>query len=116
MRMMYNGLDVAQATKEYVEKRLERIKRVTKDLSMIEVEIDSDKKGGFRVEIMARTPYALYRSEETSESIEGSADMASDQLYRQIMDDKDRLQDLRERGQRSIKKKLVIDEDARFRK
>jgi ribosome-associated translation inhibitor RaiA len=79
-----------------------------------EVEVEMDKKGKFMVEIMIQTPYKLFRASEITESIEGSVDIATDEIQRQIIKDYDRLRDLRERGARSIKKKMVLDKDARF--
>ncbi|NTU66785.1 MAG: ribosome-associated translation inhibitor RaiA [Candidatus Moranbacteria bacterium] len=115
IRMMYKGVGVDDRTKDYIDKKLDRITKLLERISEIEVEIDLDKKGKFRVEIMVKTPYSLYRAEETTESIEGSTDTALDEIYQQIVREKDKIKDLRERGGRSLKKKMVIDENARFR-
>jgi ribosomal subunit interface protein len=79
-----------------------------------EVEISTDKNGKFYVELMIQTPHKLYRVSEISESVEGSTDLAVEKMQKQIVRDKDRLKELRERGSRSIKKKMVLDEKARF--
>jgi len=63
---------------------------------------------------MVKTPHNLYRSEETTESIEGSTDIAVEEMKTQILRDKERVKDLRIRGKRSIKKAIVVDEGARF--
>ena len=52
--------------------------------------------------------------EETTESIEGSVDLAVDELKNQICRDQDKRRELKERGARSLKKKTVLDENARF--
>ncbi|MCX6763108.1 MAG: HPF/RaiA family ribosome-associated protein, partial [Candidatus Moranbacteria bacterium] len=75
-----------------------------------------DKKGKFRAEVMVKTPRNLYRAEETTESIEGSVDIAVDELKDQIRKKKDRRVDLIKRGGRTIKKDIVLDENSRFRK
>ncbi len=80
----------------------------------VEVEIDLDKKGKFRVEVMLYTPYQKYRAEDTTESIEGSIDSVYEELENQIHHDKDRIITLQRRGGRSLKKKVVVDENARF--
>jgi ribosome-associated translation inhibitor RaiA len=80
------------------------------------VEVDLNKKNQYRVELMVKTPHALYRAEETSRSIEGSADIACEELTMQIIKDKNKMIDLKRRGARSLKKKIVIDGDARFNK
>jgi ribosomal subunit interface protein len=97
---------------------MEKIDRFSKKFSELnyETEIYMDKKGKFGVDLMLKTPYKLYRVEEMSESIEGSIDLAVDNLKNQLVKDKDRLKELRERGARSIKKMVVVDESARFKK
>jgi len=80
----------------------------------VEVEIVLDKKGKFYVEVMIKTPYKLYRATQISESVEVSVDIIMEELQKQITKDKDRFKDIRKRGARSIKKKIVISKDARF--
>jgi len=111
---MFKGVKIDERTQNYIEKRLESIGKVNGKILQIEVEIELDKKGKFRVEIIVKTPKNLFRSEETTESIEGSTDIAVEEMKTQIIKDKERVKDLRIRGKRSIKKKVVIDEGARF--
>ena len=114
--MMFKGFDPNDKVKEYIEKRLQKVNRIIKNVLEFEAEVALDKKGKYRVELMVKTPYALYRAEETSESIEGSADIACEELTTQIVKDKNKMVDLKRRGARSLKKKIVIDGDARFKK
>lgn len=111
---MFKKVSADERTKEYVEKRVGKIGKVLKKILKCEVEVDMDKKGKFRVEIMVQAPKKLYRSEEISESIEGAVDVAVEEIIRQIGKRKDRLKELRERGARSIKKRVVLDKNARF--
>jgi ribosome-associated translation inhibitor RaiA len=80
----------------------------------MEVEINLDKKGKFRVEITVKTSHKIYRSEEVSESAETSVDIAIGELKMQIVKDKEKVGTLKERGRRSLKKKMVLDKSARF--
>ncbi|TSD00815.1 MAG: Uncharacterized protein Athens071425_556 [Parcubacteria group bacterium Athens0714_25] len=121
MRIMLKGLTIDDRTREYVEKRIVSIKKLLKkydskegDTLKFEVEIDLDKKGKFRVEVMVKTPRNLYRAEDITESIEGSVDLVEDQLKKQIIRKKDEIRTRIVRGARSLKKKMSIDEDARF--
>ncbi|HBO16855.1 MAG: 30S ribosomal interface protein S30EA [Candidatus Moranbacteria bacterium GW2011_GWE2_35_2-] len=121
MRIMLKGLTIDDRTKEYVEKRISSIKKLLKeydgddpDTLKVEVEINLDKKGKFRVEVMVMTPRNLYRAEETTESVEGSVDLVENQLKTQIRRKKDEIRTKIVRGARSIKKKMAIDETARF--
>ncbi|MCX6761341.1 MAG: ribosome-associated translation inhibitor RaiA [Candidatus Moranbacteria bacterium] len=116
MRMMFKGMNPNKKAQEYIEKRLQKVNRIIKNVLEFEVEVDLNKKGQYRVELMVKTPYALYRAEEISESIECSADTACEELTMQIVKDKNKMVDLKRRGARSLKKKIVIDGDARFKK
>lgn len=115
LRLFCKNLTLDDRTKDYIVKRIQKMEKFLKKSLEYEVEVSVDKKGKFRVEMMIETPYRLYRTGETSESIEGSIDMAVDEMQRQIVSDIDRLRDLQQRGARSIKKKMVLDGKARFR-
>jgi ribosomal subunit interface protein len=114
IRFLFQGLTLDERTREYIEKRLSPISKLLEKILIIEVEIGLNKKGEFRSEIMVRTPYRLYRAEETTESVEGSVDIAVAQLRGQIKKDKGRERTLRRRGRISLKKKTVLDGQARF--
>lgn len=114
MRFLFKGVRIDDRTEEYIRKRLGTIERILKNILHVEVEIDLDKKGKFRAEVMIKTPYGLYRAENITESIEGSIDLAEEDLRNQITKNKDRRKTLIKRGARSIKKKIVLDENARF--
>lgn len=113
-RIFFQGVKIDERTEDYIKKRLATMEKILDKILRVEVEIDLDKKGKFRAEVMVKTPYQLYRAEETTESIEGSIDMVSEQLKVQIRKDKDRVAALRRRGGRSIKKKITLDKNARF--
>lgn len=114
VRFLYKNVEIDDRTRDYILKRLEGVDKVMDDILHKEIEIDMDKKGKFRVEVMIKTPYELFRAEETSESIEGSIDMVTDQLKIQAVKDKERRKTIMKRGARSIKKRIVLDGDARF--
>lgn len=114
IKMMFKGMDSDKKAEAYIEKRLQKVNQIIENVLEFEVEIDFDKKGQYRVELMVKTPYALYRAEEISQSIEGSADIACSELTAQIVKDKSKMIDLKRRGARSLKKKIVIDGAARF--
>ncbi len=114
MRLFFKGLKIDDRTEDYIRKRLLTIQKLLFKILRVEVEIDLDKKGKFRAEVMIKTPYKLYRAEDTTESVEGSVDSVTEDLKIQINRDKGRLVTLRRRGGRSVKKRAVIDENARF--
>ncbi|PIR73563.1 MAG: hypothetical protein COU40_01530 [Candidatus Moranbacteria bacterium CG10_big_fil_rev_8_21_14_0_10_35_21] len=114
MRFLFKGVTIDSRTEEYIIKRLSSLEKLNGKIIRTEVEIDRDKKGKFRAEVMIKTPTNLYRVEETTESIEGSIDIVENELKIQIRRDKERKRTLQRRGARSIKKSLVVDEKARF--
>jgi ribosomal subunit interface protein len=111
---MTKGLKIDERTEEYVRKRLAGLDKLLNKIIRTEIEIDLDKKGKFRVEVMIKTPYNLYRAEDITESVEGSIDSVVDGIKTQINRDKDKMVSLRRRGGRSIKKRITIDQNARF--
>ena len=115
LRFLFKGIEVDQKTRDYIEKRLTSLdKKFMEEVTSTEVEVDLDKKGKFRVEVMIRTPRNLFRGENTTESIESSIDLTVDELEDQIVHQKDKVRTIRKRGALSLKKKIVIDEAARF--
>lgn len=114
MRFLFKGLEIDTKTRNYIVKRIGRIEKLVDKVTLFEVEVSQDKKGKFRVEVMVKTPHDTYRAEEMTESIEGSTDIVIDELEIQVVKKKNKNHDLKIRGKRSIKKKLVVDKAARF--
>lgn len=114
LRLFSKTVNLDDRTKDYIIKRIQKLEKFLNKSLEYEVEVAMDKKGKFYVEIMVQTPYKLYRASQTSESVEGSTDITVEELQKQITKDKDKLREIRERGARSIKKKMTINEDARF--
>ncbi|MFC1644621.1 HPF/RaiA family ribosome-associated protein [Patescibacteria group bacterium] len=118
-RFMYKGQEIEDQSRrdfveDYILKRLEVIDRMIEKITKIDVEINLDRRGFYRVEIMVHTPRNMFRAQEVSESIEGSADIAVDELKTQIRRKKDKVWTKVMRGARSIRKKMSLDKDARF--
>ncbi|HAT73502.1 MAG: Ribosomal subunit interface protein [Candidatus Moranbacteria bacterium GW2011_GWF2_36_839] len=114
LRWFCKNIELDDRIKDYIVKRIQKMEKFLKKSLEYEVEVSMDKKGKFYVEVMIKTPYKLYRATEISESVEGSTDMIIEDLQKQITKDKSKLKDIRERGARSLKKKIVISKDARF--
>lgn len=113
-RYLFTGLDIDERTREYIEKRLTRIEKVADWHDRVEIEIEREKRGHFRVEVMVIGPHHHVRAEESTESVEASIDAVVDEIEGQIVKEADRKETETIRGARSIKKRLVIDENARF--
>lgn len=114
IKYLYKNVTISDSQREYIEKRLGTIEKLIEKINKVEVEVDMDKKGLFRVEVMIYTPRDLFRADEVSESIEGSIDMVVEELRTQITRKKEKIWTKVMRGARSIKKRMSIDNDARF--
>jgi ribosomal subunit interface protein len=114
IRYLLKSLRIDDETREYIEKRLKTLEKLLDNILQIEVEIDLDKKGKFRIEIMPHTPHKKYRVEEIAESIEEGIDIAVADIKDQISKEKGKIGTLKKRGRMSLKKKMVLDEIARF--
>lgn len=114
IRYLFTGLDIDDRTREYIEKRLLRIEKLSDGGDRFEVEIEREKRGHFRVEVMVIGPHHHIRAEESTESVEASIDAVVDELQSQIIKSAEKRETELLRGARSIKKKLVLDPDARF--
>ncbi len=113
-RYLFTGLDIDDRTRDYIEKRLLRIEKLADWGDRFEIELEKEKRGHFRVEVMVIGPHHQFRAEESTESIEGSIDAVVDELESQIVKVADKKETEIMRGARSIKKKLVLDPNARF--
>jgi len=115
VRFYFKGLKIDSRTEEYVTKKLRTVQKLLEKINRIEVEINmNERKNTFRVEVMIKTLFQLYRAEETTESIESSIDMVCEELKVQIKKNKERIIAMRRRGGRSLKKRITIDQNARF--
>lgn len=113
-RFLYRGDTKHERSTAYIEKKLERLEKLVSETAFFEVEVSEEKDNLYRVEVMVNVEGELFRAEESTISIEGSIDLVVDELEGQITKTHSRVRDLNLRSERSMKKKLVLDEDARF--
>lgn len=114
VKFFFKGLSIDERTREYVEKRLGTLDKFVKNILKVEVEIDLDKKGKIRVDVMIHTPRNMFRADNTTSSVEASTDLVVDEIQNQITHTMDRLRTLKKRGAMSLKKKMVVDKEARL--
>lgn len=113
-RFLLQTSDADDKARGYIVKKITKLEKLVDQASKIEIEVDKNKQGKYRVEVMIRAPRHLYRAEETSESIEGSVDLVAEKLLGEITRDKEKHLTMKRRGARSIKKKTTVDALARF--
>ncbi len=80
------NIEVTQAIREYVEKKIGRLERyftnVPESTAHINLKVYSDKTA--KVEVTIPLPYLVLRAEETSPDLYASIDLVVDKLERQI--------------------------------
>lgn len=114
IRYFFQGVKADEQTKGYMEKKMQSLDKMIAKVTRIEVEIEKQKRGNIRVEVMVKTPRTLYRSDNVSDTIPSAVDLILEELKNQVRSKKEKAATIRLRGARSIKKKLVIDKNARF--
>ncbi|EKE21256.1 MAG: hypothetical protein ACD_7C00302G0010 [uncultured bacterium] len=114
IKYLYKNITIDDKQREYIEKRLVPLAKLTENILKTEIELDMDKKGLYRIEVMIHTPRDMFRAEETTASVEGSIDLVAEELRTQMTRKKEKIWTKIMRGARSVKKKMSIDKDARF--
>jgi putative sigma-54 modulation protein len=109
IKYLFKGIQIDERTRDYIEKRISTLDKFIENILKTEIEIDLDKKGKFRVEVMIRTPRNMFRADNTTDSVEASIDMDVDELQTQVTHMKDRLRTLKKKGGAEIKNKMVAE-------
>ncbi|XLQ19751.1 MAG: HPF/RaiA family ribosome-associated protein [Candidatus Moraniibacteriota bacterium] len=105
---------LGDATREYIEEKLNSLEKLT-DIRDARVEISQRKDGEFYLNVSVRSESGFeYRAEEKCQNINACIDIIEQELKVQIRRDTEKARDLKRRGGRSIKKKMTVDENARF--
>lgn len=102
-----------EASKKYVEKKIESVANLIL-VEQIKIEIDRRKDGVFHMSVQFDCGIDLFLAEDDDRNINACIDKIEDELKKQIRRNKKKNKDLKERGARSIKKKMTIDENARL--
>jgi len=107
-----------ESEKKYLSGKIEKIRKFLNDYNddelNFEVDISLNKKNFFRVEIMIKTPHHLYRVVKMADTLMNATDQADEVLKKQIRRNKEKIRELKERRNRSVKKNITIDGRARF--
>ncbi len=107
-----NVTPLGDATKDYIEAKLGSIEEMV-TIKTTRVEIEQTKLGYF-LKVELSNDGHTYRAEQSGQSVNECIDIIQEELKKQIRRSTEKERDLKERGARSIKKKTVIDEAARF--
>lgn len=114
IKYLYKNIVIDDKARDYIEKRLAPLLKLNGKILKTEVEVERDKKGKVRVEVMISVPRNLFRADDTTDSVEESVDLVAEELRTQMTRKKEKIWTRIMRGARSVKKKMCIDRDARF--
>ncbi len=105
---------LGDATRNYIEEKLNSIEKLI-DVRDVRVEVSRRKDGNFYLNVSVRSINGNeYRAEEKNPDVNACIDIIEEELKVQIRRNTQKARDLQRRGGRSIKKKMTIDDDARF--
>ncbi|MDR3190999.1 MAG: ribosome-associated translation inhibitor RaiA [Lactobacillaceae bacterium] len=99
------NLEVTEAIREYVEKRLTRLEHYLNDDNKYtaHVNLKSYKEGTHKIEVTIQLPYLLLRAESTEQDLYQAVDFVSEKLERQIRKHKTKVnRKSREKGYKGI--------------
>ncbi len=90
---------ISDRIRDYVEKKMDKVGRYLPEIDEARVEITQEKTKSTKdkniVQVTLRTNGTILRSEERSEAIYASIDLAVDKIYRQVVRYKDKRTDRR---------------------
>ncbi|MCT8394532.1 ribosome-associated translation inhibitor RaiA [Weissella soli] len=99
------NLEITEAMREYVEKRLVRLEHYLNDDNRYDahVNVKSYKDGSHKIEVTIQLPYLLLRAEDTEKDLYQAVDFVSEKLERQIRKHKTKVnRKSREKGFKGI--------------
>ncbi len=105
--------------RKYLIKKIEKIKEsilvnCKEDEILAELRVNQDKKKEWSLDVSFKVPKNIFQATQKGFGLTEVMDEIEEILVRQILRKKEKIQDLRKRGSRSIRKKRTIDGNARF--
>ena len=117
IKFNFGGNEVRQEEQDYIEEKIGKLKKLLPEGSdkevIAEVNIKRDKKGFWELEFLLNNSHELYRSVEVDRNLREAMDRIEEVATKQLRRDKEKLIDLRRKGNRDIKEKIVLDEKAK---
>ncbi|MCK5080707.1 MAG: HPF/RaiA family ribosome-associated protein [Candidatus Moranbacteria bacterium] len=105
--------------RKYLVKKIEKIKESVlsnykENEISAELRVSQNKKREWSLEVSFKVPKNVFQASRKGFALTEVMDEVEEVIVRQILRKKEKLQDLRKRGSRSLRKKRTIDGDARF--
>jgi len=119
IREYYNEVRLNEDEKKYLLGKIEKIKdgllvHCKENEIMVELRVSQDKKKEWSIEASFKIPKNVFQASKQGFGLTEVMDEVEEVITRQILRKKEKIQDLRKRGSRSLRKKRTIDGGARF--
>ena len=99
VKFYLNGLRVKDKIKSYIQERASKLQKYFKDQTVsVEIEIEKDKRGIYRVEIQLKVPGSRYIGDDKAKTIKIAFDSARDGLSDQIRGKEEKHRTIERRG------------------
>ncbi len=113
IKYYFKNIDtLGESEREYIEKKINSISELIK-IEKVKVEIEKQKVF-YHMSIQLDCVKDVFYAKEEDKLINACIDKIEDELKKQVRRTKKKNKDLLERGGRSLKKKMVVDKEARF--
>lgn len=119
IREYFGEVKLNPEERKYLIKKIEKIKEsilinCAKEEILAELTVGQDKKKKWSLEVVFKVPKNTFQVAKEGFNLTEIMDEAEEVLVRQILRKKEKIQVLRKRGSRSLRKQRTIDEGARF--
>ncbi len=119
IREYFNEVELSPEERKYLIKKIDKIKKSAlnnfkSDEILVELRVNQDKKSEWTVKLNLDVPKDKFEASKKGFNLTEVMDELEEIILQQIFRKKEKIKDLRERGQRSLRKKRTIDEKARF--
>ena len=119
IREYLGEVKLREKEREYLLEKIKKIKdgvlvNLKDDETIAELRVSQDKKKEWTIEVSFSVPRNQFEATKKGFELTEVMDEIEEVIKRQILRNKEKVQDLRKRGSRSIRKKRTIDEGARF--
>jgi ribosome-associated translation inhibitor RaiA len=119
IREYFNEVQLNPEERKYLTKKLNKIEKSAlnnfkSNEILAELRIDQNKKSEWTIKLIIDVPRDRFEVSKKGFGLTEVMDELEEVITQQIFRKKEKIKDLRERGQRSLRKKRTIDEKARF--
>jgi ribosome-associated translation inhibitor RaiA len=119
IREYFGEVELNPEERKYLIKKIEKIEEsiltdYQDDEVLVDLTVSQSKKKEWTLDVSFKLPKNVFQATVKGFGLTSVMDEIEEILIRQILRKKGKVEDLRKRGSRSLRKKRTIDSDARF--